>query len=164
MFFLLCQIHFSVKHIQATNLLHRQWWCSLNMSSNLSLSGDFDTCFSQPCKSGLASLWELVGYQCMYIWGFRTRQHLRSVAPIMSDYDDQMIFGEVGGLMLPNICLTGEEKPWKTSLRKLVPTGDWTRACYMTDAHATAWSTVVDLRASDLHERIKMFRDQLWQI
>ena len=38
---------------------------------------------------------------CMYIRGFRARQHLRSLAPIMNDYDGQMIFGDLVGLMLP---------------------------------------------------------------
>ena len=62
------------------------------------------------------------------------------------DNDDQMIFGELGGLKLPDICLTGEENPphKKTSPRKLVPTGDRTWARYVTGAHATAWSTAVE--------------------
>ena len=45
----------------------------------------------------------------------------------ISGHDDnysQMIFGDLGGLKLPDICLTGEENPEKTSPRKLVPTGD----------------------------------------
>ena len=47
----------------------------------------------------------------------------------MDDNDGQMIFGDLGGLKLPDICLTGEEKPRKkTSPRKIVPTGDRTRA------------------------------------
>ena len=29
------------------------------------------------------------------------------------DDDGQMIFGDLGGLKLPDICLTGEEKPRK---------------------------------------------------
>ena len=51
---------------------------------------------------------------------------------IMDDNDGQMIFGDLGGLKLPDICLTGEEKLRKTSPRKLVPT-----RC-VTGAHATA--------------------------
>ena len=48
---------------------------------------------------------------------------------MMGDYDGQMIFGNLVGLKLPDIRLTGEEKPKKkTSPRKLVPTGDRTRA------------------------------------
>ena len=39
------------------------------------------------------------------------------------DYDGQMIFRNLRGLKLPDICLTSEEKPWKTSLRKPVSTG-----------------------------------------
>ena len=52
----------------------------------------------------------------------------------MDDNDGQMIFGDLGGLKLPDICLMGEEK---TSPRKLVPTGGSNpgllhdrRACY----------------------------------
>ena len=45
---------------------------------------------------------------------------------------------------LPDICLTGEEKPRKNSPRKLVPTGDRTRARCVTGAHATGCSTAVD--------------------
>ena len=61
---------------------------------------------------------------------------------MMDDYDGQMIFGDLVGLKLPDIRLTGEEK---TSPRKLVPTGDRTRACCVTSAHATTCSTAVDV-------------------
>ena len=47
---------------------------------------------------------------------------------MMDDYDGQMIFGDLEGLKLPDICLKGEEKPQKTSLRKLVPIRDRTHA------------------------------------
>ena len=61
------------------------------------------------------------------------------------DDDSQMIFGDLGGLKFPDICLTGEEKPRKkTSPRKLVPTVDRTRARCVTSAHATTCSTAVD--------------------
>ena len=60
------------------------------------------------------------------------------------DNDSQMIFGDLGGLKLPDICLTGEEKPQKTSLRRPVPTGDRTWARCVTGAHAAVWPTVVD--------------------
>ena len=64
---------------------------------------------------------------------------------IDDDNDGQMIFGDLGGLKYPDICLTGEEKPRKkTSLRKLVPTGYRTRAHCVTGAHATTWPTAVD--------------------
>ena len=56
------------------------------------------------------------------------------------DNDGQMIFGDLGGLKLPDIRLTGEEK---TSPRK--PARDRTRACCVTGAHATAWLTAVDI-------------------
>ena len=58
--------------------------------------------------------------------------------------DGQMIFGDLRGLKLPDICLIGEENPEKTSPRKLVPTGDRTRTRCVTGAHATAWPTAVD--------------------
>ena len=57
-----------------------------------------------------------------------------------------MIFEDRGGLKLPDICLTGEEKPRKISPRKLVPTGDRTRARCLACAHATACPTAVDNR------------------
>ena len=50
---------------------------------------------------------------------------------IDDDNDGQMIFGDLGGLKLPDIRLTGEEK---TSLRKLVPTRNRTRALCVTSA------------------------------
>ena len=63
---------------------------------------------------------------------------------IMDDDDGQMIFGELMGLKLPDIRLTGDEKPRKeTSPRKLVPTGDGTRA---PGAHATTCSIAVDMK------------------
>ena len=66
------------------------------------------------------------------------------------DNDGQMIFGDLGALKLPDICLTGEENPQnKTSPRKLILTRDRTRARCMTGAHATAWPTMVDLVTSD---------------
>ena len=43
---------------------------------------------------------------------------------MMDDYDGQMIFRDVVDLKLPDIRLIGEEKPRKTSPRKLVTTGD----------------------------------------
>ena len=63
---------------------------------------------------------------------------------MMDDYDGQMIFGDLVGLKLPDIRLRGEEKPRKTSPRKLVPTGDRTLARCVTSAHATTCPTAVD--------------------
>ena len=64
---------------------------------------------------------------------------------IDDDNDGQMILWDVVGLKLPDICLTGEEKPRKkSSPRKLVPTGDRTRARCVTGTHATAWPAAVD--------------------
>ena len=63
---------------------------------------------------------------------------------IGDDNDGQMIFGDLGGLKLPDICLAGEEKPRKRLTQELVPTGDRTRARCVTGAYATAWPTAVD--------------------
>ena len=37
------------------------------------------------------------------------------------DNDGQMIFGDLGGLKLPDICLTGEEKPRKKLTQETCP-------------------------------------------
>ena len=37
------------------------------------------------------------------------------------DDDGQMIFGDLGGLKFPNICLTGEEKPRKNLTQETCP-------------------------------------------
>ena len=66
---------------------------------------------------------------------------------MMDDYDGQMIFGDLVDLKLPDIRLAGEEKPRKTSPRKLVPIGNRTRARCVTSAHATTCSTAVDMLA-----------------
>ena len=83
---------------------------------------------------------------CMYMWGFTARQLLRSLAPVMrgDDNDVQIIFGDLVGLKLPDICPTGEEKPRKTSPKKLVPKGVRTRAHCARGAHASACPTAVD--------------------
>ena len=63
---------------------------------------------------------------------------------IDDDNDGQMIFGDLGGLKLPDICLTGEETPRKNFTQETCPDGDRTRARCVTGAHATAWPTAVD--------------------
>ena len=40
---------------------------------------------------------------------------------IDDDNDGQMIFGDLGGLNLPDICLTGEEKPRKNLTQETCP-------------------------------------------
>ena len=47
------------------------------------------------------------------------RQHLRSLAPVMND--GQTIFRDLGGLKLPDICLTGEEKTRKNLTQEICP-------------------------------------------
>ena len=61
------------------------------------------------------------------------------------DNDGQMVFGDLAGLKLPDICLTGEEKPGKKphpgNLSR--PGIELGPAC-VTGAHATAWPIAVD--------------------
>ena len=56
----------------------------------------------------------------MYILRFRVHKHLRSLAPVVNN-GGQMIFGDLGGLELPDICLTGEEKPRKNLTQETYP-------------------------------------------
>ena len=65
---------------------------------------------------------------------------------IWNDYGCQIIFGDLVGLKFPDICLTVEKKPEKTSPRKPVPTGDRTRARCVTGTHASAWFTALDIK------------------
>ena len=78
----------------------------------------------------------------------------------MSDDDNegQMIFGDLGGLKLPDICLTGEENPEKTSPRKVVPTGVRNPARCVTGAHSTACPTAVDFYFNNLIIRVLKIR------
>ena len=91
-----------------------KWW-SLSewLDHSPSIAGVPSSRFCQPMWSS----WWTNRSRNMYIWGFRARQHLRSFAPVMND-DDQMIFGDLVGLKLPDIRLTGEKKPEKISPRK----------------------------------------------
>ena len=57
---------------------------------------------------------------------------------MIDDKDGQMIFGDLGGLKFPDICLPGEEKPRKNLTQETYPDGDRTRARWVTGAHATA--------------------------
>ena len=70
----------------------------------------------------------------IYIWGSRVRQHLRSLVPIMNEYWwlwCQMIFRNLVGLKLPDVCLTHEEKPHPGNLSwpqiQPRPTAWWAR-------------------------------------
>ena len=47
--------------------------------------------------------------------------HWRPQWMMMDDNDGQMIFGYLGGLKLPDICLTGEEKLWKNLTQETCP-------------------------------------------
>ena len=63
----------------------------------------------------------------------------------MDDNDGQMIFGDRGGLKLPEICLTGEEKPQKNLTQETSP--DWglnPSLLRVTGVPANTWPTAVD--------------------
>ena len=86
--------------------------------------------------------------QCMYVYlGLRARQHLRSLAPM---WNDAWLWwpNDIRGLRGPKASWHSSYRwgktPKKTSPRKLVPTGDRTRARCVTSAHATTCSTAVD--------------------
>ena len=84
----------------------------------------------------------------LYIGGFQGASTSQVIGArnemIKDDYDGEMMFGDLVGLQLPDIRLTGEEKPRKTSPRKRVPTGNRTLARCVANAHATTCSTAVD--------------------
>ena len=40
---------------------------------------------------------------------------------VINDNDGQMIFGDLGGLKLPDICLTDEEKPRENLIQETCP-------------------------------------------
>ena len=75
-----------------------------------------------PCRRFTARKWTLslwakfVGLYIVYLC-LRARQHLRFIGArnemMMDDYDGQMKFGDLVGLKLLDIRLTGEEKPRK---------------------------------------------------
>ena len=77
----------------------------------------------------------------------------------MDDNDGQMIFGDLVCLKLPDIRLTGEDKPRKTSPRKHVPTGDQTRARCVTSAHATT-RVLTHSELSDLVRDLSLTKDK----
>ena len=53
----------------------------------------------------------------MKFWGESTSQVIGARNEMMmDDYDGQIIFGDIMGLKLPDIRLTGEEKPRKKNL------------------------------------------------
>ena len=61
---------------------------------------------------------------------------------MMDDYDVQMIFEDLVGLKLPDISLTGEEKPRKNLTQETCH--DRGSNPRVTGAHATTCSTAVD--------------------
>ena len=67
-----------------------------------------------------------------------------------NDNDSQIIYGDLGGLKLPDICLTGEEKPRKNLTQETFP--NWgsnlgplhdRRACYHL-AHSSGLEQYID--------------------
>ena len=68
----------------------------------------------------------------MYSWVFKGASTSQVIGArnemMLDDYDGQIIAGDLVGLKLPDIRLTSEKKPERTSPRKHVPSGDRTRA------------------------------------
>ena len=78
-------------------------------------------------------------YVC--IFGFKGASTSKVIGPrnemMMDDYDGQMVFGDLVDLKLPDIRLTGEEKPRKKLTQETCPDRGWNpgtlrdkRACY----------------------------------
>ena len=63
---------------------------------------------------------------------------------IDDENDDQMVFGDLEGLKLPNICLTGEENPRKNLNQETYPERGCNPANCVTGVHATACPTAVN--------------------
>ena len=80
------------------------------------------------------------GYMYVYLRfkGASTSQVIDARSEIMmDDNEDQMIFGDLVGLKLPDICFTGEEKPRKNLTQETCPDRGsnpgplrYKRACY----------------------------------
>ena len=54
-------------------------------------------------------------------WALKTIHIIHSHIEWNDDYDGQIIFGDLLGLKLPDICLTGEENPRKKLTQKNCP-------------------------------------------
>ena len=84
--------------------------------------------------------------RCICIFGFKGASASKIIGSrnemIMDDYDGQMIFGDLVGLKLPDIRVTGEEKPRKNLTQETCSD----RARCVTSAHATTCSTAVEKR------------------
>ena len=73
----------------------------------------------QNCTVATSKLNKLVHHRLVYvcIFGFKGASTSQVIGArnemMMDDYDGQMIFGDLVGLKLPDIRLTGKEKPRK---------------------------------------------------
>ena len=87
---------------------------------------------------------------CICIFGFKgasTSKVIGAHNEMMMDDDDddgEMIFGDLVGLKLPNIRLTGEEKLRKNLTQETCLDRGSNPARCVTNAHATTFSTAVD--------------------
>ena len=78
----------------------------------------------------------------------RQHKHERRYTPVIltrrrrkDDYDGQMISGDLVGLKLPDICLTGEEKPRKNLTQETCPNRGLNLG--VTGVHATGKPTKI---------------------
>ena len=78
----------------------------------------------------------------------------------MDDNVGQMIFGDLGGLKLPDIGLTGEEKPRKNLTQETCPDRGSNPARCVTSAHATTCPTAVDFNETILTYLMKKDQDK----
>ena len=67
--------------------------------------------------------------------------------------------GTLGGLKLPDICLTGEEKPRINLTQETCPDRDRNRDRCVTGAHAASWPSAVDVTVSNMLPLIRLLHD-----
>ena len=67
-----------------------------------------------------ASIYTILHSYLMYVYlRFQGTSTAQVIGAHMNDNDGQMIFGDLGGPKLPDICLTSEEKPHPGNLSRL---------------------------------------------
>ena len=81
---------------------------------------------------------------------------------IMDDNDGEMKFGNLGGLKLPNICLTCEEKPRKNLTQESCPDRG-SNPGPLRDTCASARPTAVDIMVNSYCLLPKMFGNSLYK-
>ena len=93
-------------------------WLAKRLSLNLNFSF-----LNQISLLLISSSYPIVLYVCTFevLGCINISGHWRTEWMISDDNDGQMMFGDLGGLKLPDICLTGEEKPRKNLTQETCP-------------------------------------------